>query len=233
MCVIRHPCSFRWRELHLERIVTLIQPRRTRKALCRSGGSDKLQHRFVAHQRLASPVGTDQTKHAMLDRVPLRRTRREVRHRDCQIEFVRQSLQPGLPAPASVTIGTTAIGLDQQLCGSWILPLSLSQPPATKRRNGELRRFMRRADHNISAIVPEVVNPVRYRFADGLAGEVMVPHVQHCSPPCAPGILEAPNQLLLLRIDANDWVARLCEGSSLLSNIPKLAITIRILGAGD
>src|SRR5436309_6096685 len=91
MRVIIEPCTFRWRELHLERVRASVQPRCTRKALCRMGGPDKVQHCLVTHQRLAGPVGTDQTKHPMLDGVPLRRTGREVSYGDRQVEFVGQS----------------------------------------------------------------------------------------------------------------------------------------------
>src|SRR5919108_4943828 len=122
MRMVADHCAFRCCQLHLGRVHAAIQAGRTAKALRRAGRTDKLQYRFVTHEWLAGPVGADQIKHAMLNRVPLRGTRWEVGHRNAELEGIGQPLQSDLPAPASITLGAAAIGLDQQLLGCSVAP---------------------------------------------------------------------------------------------------------------
>jgi hypothetical protein len=181
MCVILDPCSFRWRELHLERVRTSIQPRRTRKAVCRISGSDELQHRRVTHQRMAGPVCADQTKHAMLDRVPLRRTGPEERHRDRQLEFVGQSVQTCLPAPTALASCSTAIGLDQQLSGVCV---------TTSSQTSDHRRWHRRAIAQVSSQAQDL-------FFNAFASAARVANTSRCSGGKLDFTLTAPNRTLV------------------------------------
>src|SRR4051812_12981085 len=102
--------SFRRCELHFGRVDGTIQPCLTLKAALRVGGPNKLHHRFITDQRLTGPVGADQTEHAMFNRVPFGSAWWEVCHGDRELEFIRQPLEPGFPAPTPITIGATAIG---------------------------------------------------------------------------------------------------------------------------
>src|SRR3989442_11073590 len=61
-----------------------IQAGPAMKARGRSRRTNVLEHRLVTVQGLARPVGADQAEHPMIDRIPLRRARREVRHCDRQ-----------------------------------------------------------------------------------------------------------------------------------------------------
>src|SRR5437762_14030455 len=106
--------SFRRCELHFGRVDRASQLCLTPKAVLRPRGSNKLQHCFVTDQRLARPVGANQANHAMFNRVPFGGAWREVRHRDRELEFIRQPLAPSFPAPTPMTIGATTISLDQQ-----------------------------------------------------------------------------------------------------------------------
>ncbi len=92
---------------------------------------------------------------------------------------------------------------------------------------------MRRANQHIATIVGQVVNALRNGFAFSLAENVMVVDRQGALPPGSAWFLEAPDQLLLFRIDANDGVAGLLKGSPLLVNISKLAIAFGVVRAGD
>lgn len=233
MRMIIDRCSRGWRQTYLGRIRTVVQACRTHKALRRAGRADKLHHRFVTYQWLSGPVGTDQIKHSMLNRVPLRCIGREMGHGNADLEGVGQLLQPGLPAPATVSIRATAIGLYQQLLGRSVAPPALHQPPAAKGRDGKLRGLMRAADHHIAPVVSEVINAIGYGFAERLAGEIVIPHLQCITPPSAPRIVEPSNQLLLLGIHANNGVSGLGKSPPLLGNIAKLAIPIGLVGGGD
>ena len=91
-----------------------------------------LQDRFVASQRFASPVRADQAEHAVINRIPLRRPGREVRHRDCQPKFIGESLQRKLPFPLAMVVGTTAVHFDQQATLFFIAPATAGDlHPAT------------------------------------------------------------------------------------------------------
>src|SRR5690349_13252205 len=169
----------------------------------------------------------------MLNRVPFGSAWRKVRHCDRQLKFIRKSLQGILPAPTSITIGSTAIGLDQQALRPGIAALSAHQPPASNGRNRKFGGFMRDANQHIATIAPQVVNAVRNGLAFGLAGKIMVVNLQSALPPGPAWILEAPDQLLLFSINANDRVAGLLKGSPLLLNRAKLAITVGIVCAGN
>src|SRR5215208_1301740 len=220
--------SLGWRQFHFGRVDAAIQPCLTLKAALRVSRPNKLHHRLITNQRLTSPVGADQRKHAMFNRVPFGSAWREVRHCDRQLEFIGKLLQPALPAPTPITIGAAAIGLDQQAFRPGIAALSAHQPPASNRRSRKFGSFMRRANQHIATIVGQVVNAVGNGFAFSLAGKVMVVDLQGALPPGSAWILEAPDQLLLFRIDANDRVAGLLKGSPLLVNISKLAIALGV-----
>ena len=84
-----------------------------------------------------------------------------------------------------------------------------------------------------SPIVGQIVNAIRNGFTDSLAGKVMVAHRKRVAPPGPTRILEAPNQLLLFRIDATDGGGGLLKGAALLVTVAKLALPIRIVRAGD
>ena len=89
-----------------------------------------LQDHLVAPQRFASPVRADQAEHAVINRIPLRRSRRVMRHRDRQSKFVRESLQSKLPFPFAVVVCPTAVHFDQQPILVVITPASNIEPPA-------------------------------------------------------------------------------------------------------
>lgn len=225
--------SFGRCELHFGRVDGAIQPCLTPKTTLRAGGPNKLQRCFITEKRLTGPIGADQRKHAMFNRVPLGSAGWEVCHSDRELELIRKPLEASFPAPTPITIGATAISLDQQPIGPGIGVLSAHQPPATQGRNRKFGGFMRGAYQYITTIVGQVVNAIRNGFAFGLAGKVMVVDLQSALPPGPTHSLEAPNQLLLFRIDANDRVAGLLKDPPLLVNITKLAIPFRVVGAGD
>ena len=77
----------------LGRILLCIQPRTTSKPGFRPRRADVLQDRLVTDQGLPSPVVANPAEQAVLDRVPLRGTRRVVRYADHQTELVCQTLQ--------------------------------------------------------------------------------------------------------------------------------------------
>ena len=76
------------------RVVLPVHARTAMEARFRPSRADVLQDRLVTDQGLAAPVLADRAKHPVLDRVPLTRPRRVVRHGQDQPELIGQPLQP-------------------------------------------------------------------------------------------------------------------------------------------
>ena len=85
------------------------------KAGGRGRGSNIVENSFITVQGATGPVSANQIEHTMLDQVPFRGPRRIMIDRDHQPELIGQLLQLEPPQPGSVPIGTTPVGLDQQV----------------------------------------------------------------------------------------------------------------------
>ncbi len=89
------------------------------------------------------------------------------------------------------------------------------------------------ADRNPGAIIVQVVDPVGYGFALGLAGEVVGGHLNWFAfrVPFSTGLGEPSDQLLLFRIDADHGVA---AGEELLGecvDVPELGVAVGVLAS--
>src|SRR3954468_23820753 len=202
-----HPGFFLSGGAPLRRVVLPVQARTAMEARFRPGRADVLQDRLVTDQRLAAPVGADRTKHPVLDRVPLTRSSRVVRHGQGQPELIGQPLQRHLPPPFPVVVGPTAVHLDQQPFRLRIAVTADIQPPATNRGHGEVRRVVRGTDDDVAIVVRQVVDAGGDRSARRPTGIVVIQDVAVAPPPATARILEVADPLLLLGIDANDWQA--------------------------
>jgi hypothetical protein len=100
------------------------------------------------------PGQADLAEQAVLDRVPLRRARGKVAHRDRQSEAVGQPLlQQRAPSSRSRAVGSAAIGQDQQLALAWVAPPSFAKPPLHDGFDAK------------SAVLPEIPTHISPRFA--------------------------------------------------------------------
>ncbi len=88
------------------RIIGVVEQRTAPKSTFGFGRANELHHRLVADQRLPGPILTDQTKHAMLSRIPLGSPGWQMRDRDLQVILISQLLQAKLPQPTAVPIST-------------------------------------------------------------------------------------------------------------------------------
>src|SRR5665811_1400869 len=84
------------------------------QARCGGGGADEAQDRLVAGQGSALPVPGDLGEQAVLDLVPFAGARREMADADVQAGLCRQSGELSLPGPATVAVGATGVGGDEQ-----------------------------------------------------------------------------------------------------------------------
>src|SRR5208283_1724056 len=215
--------------LRLGRVEPGVQRCAATEARARSRRADVLQHDFVAGQRLAGPIGADQVEHAVLDRVPLGSSCGIMSDRDGQSEFIRQVLQAHLPGPTTVPIGASAVGFDRQPRGTWVPVLSNLQPPRTNGSHRKGRRLMGCADHHIARVAIFVVDAVGITAASRQRGKIVVQHVAILTPPSASLVLEVANQLLFLRIHADDRPSLPLESPSPTPQQAELPVTIGVL----
>ncbi len=106
---------------------------------------DELQDQFIIHQGLPCPVLTDGTEQSVLDLVPVRCRRREVPHRDRQVELVGKCL-----AAAVVCHGRDS-------AVSAMTATSVARP-APDDRHRELRRLPGGANHDVPFVPRDVVD---------------------------------------------------------------------------
>ena len=91
------------------------------------------------------------------------------------------------------------------------------------------------ADVHPAGVGGQVVDPVRDRLAQAVLGEVVRRGLARAGPgpPFAAGVLELPDQLLLLGVHADHRVAGVLVGPGLLVDVPELRVPVRVLLALD
>lgn len=221
------------RNLLLQFIFGRIQLGLAPKTSGRGSGPNVVEDRLVAVERLASPIGADQTEHPMFNRVPFGSAGRVMGHGDNQAKFIGQLLEPLFPDPAPAAIRITTIGLDQQMFLVWIGRLPHYHPPATKCCHGKLWGVVGSADRDKALILPDVVNAIGNGFALGQTWKIIHIHFPPLLTPGSTRVLEIANQLSFLGIDTDHSPATTQIHSTPADNIAKLLISVRVLLTGD
>ena len=93
---------------------------------------------------------------------------------DLEAGLFRELGQLKLPQPDTISVGTSGIGGDEELCGfgkSWA---AHRVPPAPDRFHSEAGSIGRVADRNPSFVVDDVVDPVGDGPAELFVNEIMV-----------------------------------------------------------
>ena len=192
------------------------------------GAPDVVQDRTIAVERAARPFLADFAEEPVLDDIPLGCTGGIVtdRNRDA-VSVAQVGLDAFLPETASRAVTSTAVGQDQQPARARVSPPSLGAPPSADAFDRELRRIVRGPNENRSAVRCRIVYPIRNRHSHSRGAEVVVVHQERAFAPGNAAVVELPNEFLLLRIDADDWIP--CSGESLSSSgdVEHLFIPIR------
>ena len=198
----------------------------TAKASRRSRGPNKIEDCLVTIQGMASPVGTNQVEHAMLNQVPFRCAGGIMGHSDNQPQLIGQMLQADFPEPPPVTIRTAPIGLDQQVRFTRIEHASQFQPPSPDRSDGKLGGIVRRTDQHIALMMAHIVDAIGDGFALGRVQKVIHVHVAPLLPPLDPGLLKVADQLTLFGINTDDrpMATQICLSPA--PNITELLVTV-------
>jgi hypothetical protein len=144
----------------------------------------------------------------MLDRVVLGGIRRVVRHTDLDPEPIDQVLQVLLEQVLTGTLAATAIAQQQDRGRSGRERPSPTRPPPLDAVADELAGVMARPQIHMTIIAFHIVQPVGDRHARGGAGEVMIEGREDLLGGEVAVAVEGAQQLLLLRVDAQDRVVR-------------------------
>ncbi len=153
----------------------------------------------------------------MLNLVPLRRARRVVTDGDRESGLLCQSSELDLPGAHTVAVGPTGVRGDEQRRGVGESLGAHLVPPAPDRLDRELRSVCGVADVDPALVVRQVVDAIGDGF--GVFAEFGVLEVVHTDPfgysekrPFGAPVGEIPNQLLLLRVHADNRLTPLDEG---------------------
>src|SRR5262249_40167737 len=103
---------------------------------------DQVHHRLEAYQGFSFPVHTDKREHPVLDLVPLASPRRIVTHYHLPSGFITEALQVVLPGPVAIPVAAPAVGADEHLPRSRVVPTAEDSPPASDTLHREFGRVL-------------------------------------------------------------------------------------------
>src|SRR5512132_3198851 len=214
-------------------ILASVQCSLDTQSLSRRGGANETDDDLPALQRLPTPVGSDVAEHPVLDLVPLARTRGQVAHTDAQATLLSEALQFPLPQPRAGAVAAATVGGNQQLRGLRIHCRTHLEPPGTDRCDREGWRVMVHADTDPADVGVQVVDAIGDGLAQLRVNEVVDADLWRLAlgVPLAPGVLEVAHQFFLLRVDRDDWLAPVLKVPHPCSDVLKLGVAIRMLGA--
>lgn len=140
-----------------------------------------------------------------------------------------------LPGPGAIAVGAARVGGDQQPWRLRVGSLALSVPPAADRLDRERRGVVIGADVDPAGVRRDVVDPVGDGLVQLRVSEVMHVHRHRltCRPPLAAAVLEVSDELLLLGVHADHWLATVPVPTGLLVEIAELGVAVRVLTALD
>ena len=181
--------------------------------LCRRR-ADEFDDGDTIRQRPAAPVLRDMAEQAVLDPVPLRRSRRIMVHAERQVRLIGELLQFDLPQTHARAIRAAAIGRDRQFFHVRIAFAAHAREPRADGLDRELRGITGDADADEASVGRHVVDAVRHDLAQVLVLEVVHGDAQRIAlrPIVGAAVPEVADQLFLLRIDGDDGLASCLSG---------------------
>ena len=142
-------------------------------------------------------------------------------------------LQVELPGARRGTVAAAAVGEDLQALGLRIVLAALGAPPLLDAVDGERRGVGGSADEDGAGHWRAGRRCRRDGEALGIGGKVVVVDEFGAAVPLRAGIAEGADELLLLRIDADD--REVVGGAALaqLGDVPELLVAVGMRGAGE
>jgi len=196
--------------------------------------ADGVQQDGDAGQRRAGPRLANLTEEQMLDRIPLRGAGRVVTDGDLQPKRIREAdLELLLPAPGTVAVAAAAVGQDEEPGPGRVATATDLLPPAPDRRDREVRRIAGQAHIDDAGVGTRIVDAIRDGLGVRVARKVVGVHLGRDRAVDPARVLEAPNQLLLLGIDADHRVACRIKLPPPRANVTELVVARRMLAGRE
>ncbi len=142
-----------------------VQRSSNQQTLLCSGVGNQVHDDFVSSQRPAAPVLRDEAEQAMLNLVPLARTRREMTHVQAESYFVGQFLQSHLPESIAAAVAPAAIGRNHQSGGARKSLRAHLLPPPPNACRGESRGIVVNPHAHPTFVAGQIIDSI----GDGLA----------------------------------------------------------------
>jgi hypothetical protein len=197
----------------------------------RRGRRDEAHDDLMGDQRLASPVLRDEREEAVLDLVPLARTRRQVTHGDGEAQLVGEALQLELPEAQAVAIAAAAVRGDHERRGLRIDRRAHLLPPRADRLHRELAGVVADADTHPRLVLSKVVDAVGRRAPDLVVDEVVHQDFDRVAlrSEFTPTVLVVSHQLALLGVHRDRGLLRLELSPERLVDVLELRVAIWML----
>lgn len=169
----------------------------------------------------------------MLDFVPLACARRKVADSNRQTGSVRERLDLPFPQPNARTVASTAVRRDEERPRSRVDGRTHFLPPPVNRVGREARSVMIHPDRHPTGVSREVVHPVGDGFPLFGDQEVVDPNRLGIpfGTPGSPSILEASDELFLLRIHGDHRLPLGLESTNLVVDVAELRIAVGVVGS--
>jgi len=197
------------------------------QARSRGRVADEAKQHGECAQHVSRPSRRDLAEQAMLDGIPLRRSRRIVADGDFQPGFVREILESLLETPRPRRVAPAAVRLDHQMFCLRIIRL-MQTPPVGDGVHGQCRRVARSGHAHMALVSLRIVNSVLRRATFGVLGKVVGIDSLRFFPPRLPDILEIAHQLLFLGVHADSRVACAAEFFAFFGDVAKLSISLGV-----
>src|SRR5437899_5606748 len=124
--------------------------------------ANEVHHGFIILQRLPLPIAADVAEQAMLNRIPFRRSRRVVCHRDSNSPAIGQLLQLPSPRPHARVVAAAAVRLQKPVLRLRVTPPAMFLPPQAHSVGRESSRLVRGSHHHETRGLLAIVDAERY-----------------------------------------------------------------------
>ena len=153
-----------------------------------------------------------------------------VTHGHAQPQAVAKlALELCFPQPGTTPMTSPRLRQDQEIPGLGYKAAPDVRPPVCNRRDSKLWRIRRGAHIDGTHMALRIVDPIRHRASERVAREVMHVDLDGLADTSLAGVLEVPNQFLLLGVHPDDREPAAAKRLFLRFNVVELRVVVRMV----